>query len=210
VPMRYAIENFERVLNRMPLTEHNLEELRAKGERALSAWWKLHQSSWPARTESELPLETMLATKDGTEFAIRGKLDRMDPLTNDTFSVIDYKTGKQKSRNELMGQTKDADGNYYRQLIFYKLLLARTQPSRVMSEGVIEFVEPDDKGAIRAESFEITNDEVAELEITMQKVAEEIMTLSFWNERCSDEDCAHCFYRYSGFKPVEKVSEAEA
>ncbi len=61
--------------------------------------------------------------------ACAAPLDRVDPASGGV-SVIDYKTGKPKSRNELMGATKDADGNYYRQLTFYKLLLARARPSR--------------------------------------------------------------------------------
>jgi DNA helicase-2/ATP-dependent DNA helicase PcrA len=199
VPMRYAIENFERELSHLPLLEREVTELRAKGERALSAWWKLHQSSWPARTDSELPLQSTLSTSDGTEFVIRGKLDRMDPLPGDVYSVIDYKTGQPKSRNELLGETKDANGNYYRQLVFYKILLARTEPKRVMTQGTIEFVEPDDKGAIRSETFEISDAEVAELESRICSAAEEILALSFWNKKCINEHCMQCLYRFSGF-----------
>ena len=112
-------------------------------------------------------------------------------------NVIDYKTGKPKSRNELLGKTKDADGNYYRQLTFYKLLLKCTDEARTMHEGIIEFVEPDDKGRIRTEAFEISDSEVDELEQLIRDTAQYITTLSFWNEPCDEAECEWCALRFS-------------
>jgi DNA helicase-2/ATP-dependent DNA helicase PcrA len=111
--------------------------------------------------------------------------------------VVDYKTGKAKSRNQLMGETKDADGNYYRQLIFYKLLLATTEEPREMTEGVIEFVEPDEKGRIKSEKFILTNTEVEELKMLIRKSANEILTLSFWNTPCDADECEWCALRFT-------------
>jgi DNA helicase-2/ATP-dependent DNA helicase PcrA len=96
-----------------------------------------------------------------------------------------------------MGETKDADGNYYRQLIFYKLLLEYTEESRDMTEGVIEFVEPDEKGRIKSEKFDITGKEVEELKTLIRKCANEILTLSFWNTSCDVEECKWCALRFS-------------
>ncbi len=196
MPMSYAIGVFERALSKSPLGERELEEMRVKGERALSAWWKEHQASWPAKTDSELPVEALITLDDGTEFNVRGKLDRMDPVPGG-YSVVDYKTGKTKSRNELMGETKSADGNYYRQLVFYKLMLEKMDPPREMVEGVIEFVEPDEAGKIRSEKFTITAQEVRDLEELIKKSAQEILTLSFWSTPCDANDCAWCPLRFS-------------
>jgi DNA helicase-2/ATP-dependent DNA helicase PcrA len=192
MPMDYAVGVFGRALSRAPLNEREIEELRAKGERSLTAWWKAHQSSWPAKSESELPVEATLTLADGTELGIRGKLDRIDELPGGRYSVVDYKTGKVRSRNELMGATKDAHGNYYRQLVFYKLLLARAAAPRAMTEGIIEFVEPDEAGKIHSELFEISDADVAELEESIKKSADEIRSLSFWNTSCNDEECEWC------------------
>ncbi len=196
MPMSYAIEVFDRSLSRAPLSERDIEELKVKGSRALSAWWKEHQSSWPVKTESELAVEATIELKNGTPLTVRGKLDRLDPLSGGVYSVVDYKTGKPKSRNALMGETKDSDGNYYRQLVFYRLLLERTEPSREITEGIIEFVEPDEAGKIRSERFDLGAAEVYDLEKLIQKSAEEIMTLSFWSTPCADEDCEWCKLRF--------------
>ncbi len=96
-----------------------------------------------------------------------------------------------------MGSTKDANGNYYRQLTFYKLLLARTEESRTMREGIIEFVEPDEKGRIRTEAIEITDADLIDLEALIKKSAQEILTLSFWNDPCDEAECPWCALRFS-------------
>ena len=54
---------------------------------------------------------------------LTGKPDRLDhQRPNRFFTVIDYKTGEAKD-NDLRGLTKAGTGDYYRQLVFYKLLL---------------------------------------------------------------------------------------
>jgi hypothetical protein len=95
-----------------------------------------------------------------------------------------------------MGATQSSDGNYFRQLAFYKLLLARTEQPQTMLEGTIEFVEPDDKDRIRLETFEISDADVAELESLLRKTAGEITTLSFWNDPCDEAECEWCAIRF--------------
>ena len=201
VPGDYLVTEFKRILSRSPLNTHDLEELEEKGKRALMGWWRENQVSWPSNTETEISVEAPFSMPDGTTFTLRGKLDRIDPLSGSVVRVIDYKTGKPKSRNELMGKTASAEreggGNYYRQLVFYKLLLARTDTPQEMTEGVIEFVEPDDKDVLKKEIFEITNNDVKELEVLIQKTAKEIMELAFWGVRCTDSDCKWCSLRFN-------------
>ncbi len=197
------MQTFTYTLERSPLSTKEAEEMHEKGRRALSAWWEEHHGSWPSEARAEVPVQAGLAlagkggSDNGSEEALllRGALDRVDEMPGGV-RVIDYKTGKPKSRNELMGATKNADGNYYRQLTFYKLLLARTEDPRPMQEGVIEFVEPDEKGNMRTEAFAITDEEVNELETLIRTSAEEILSLSFWDSPCDTEECPWCALRF--------------
>lgn len=192
---------FRNSIERLPLTEVELSDLRAKGERSLEAWWKERSSAWPQGARAEVSQEaTLLITGSeatGEELLLRGNLDRIDPSGSGSgVGVIDYKTGKPKSRNELMGTTKNADGNYLRQLTFYKMLLERGAQPQVMREGVIEFVEPDEKGRIRTERFEVSNDDVEQLIKCIQETATSILSLSFWDAPCSEEECRWCQLRF--------------
>lgn len=187
---------FERAIDRSPLTERDITELKEKGRRSLSLWHEARKDAWPERAEAEQAAEAYVDLPDGERLLIRGALDRMDPVPGGV-RVIDYKTGKPKSRNDIQGNTKSGDGNYYRQLTFYKLLLARAETPRAMQEGVIEFVEPDDAGRIRTEAFEIPDADVSALLELVRKAAGEIMTLSFWNDPCDTEGCSWCQMRFA-------------
>lgn len=189
------IAAFERMLERSPLTEADLKELSKKGERALKGWWEQTKDSWPERVEAEERAEAYLSL-EGEQLLLRGALDRIDPMPGGAVRVIDYKTGQGKSRNEIQGNTKEGNGNYYRQLVFYRLLLARGETPRNMQEGVIEFVEPDEKDRIRTEAFEIPDEDMTALEELIRKTAGEILSLSFWNDPCDEEACAWCAIRF--------------
>lgn len=188
---------FERIIDRAPLTERDIAELKEKGARSLAAWWEERHGAWPERTRAEEGCEAYLKHTDGSTILLRGALDRIDEGAGGV-RVVDYKTGKPRSRNDIMGATKSSDGNYYRQLTFYKLLLARTENPTEMTEGVIEFVEPDEKGRIRTEVFSISDAEVAALEVQIQQVADAILNLSFWNTPCDDPACHWCKIRFPG------------
>lgn len=64
-----------------------------------------------------------------------------------------------------------------------------------MSLGEIDFVQPDEKGVNRREIFSITPTEISELENLIKKTANEIMNLSFLNQRCKDKKCEYCALR---------------
>jgi DNA helicase-2/ATP-dependent DNA helicase PcrA len=121
------------------------------------------------------------------EIPLNGELDLIEYLdvTGKRLQVRDWKTGKARSRNEIVGDTKDGDGGYYRQLVFYKLLLKLQHPDLKMESGMIDFVQADDKGKLHQEIFEIPNEEVEELEKTISRVTDEILSLSFWDRPCA-------------------------
>ena len=89
-----------------------------KGRRALPAFYDEYHAAWVSsptvrRALNEARIEA-LPLEDGT--LINGKLDRIEFLGDGAASaradalepvrVIDYKTGKPKSRNEIEGNTK--------------------------------------------------------------------------------------------------------
>ncbi|MBU1499311.1 PD-(D/E)XK nuclease family protein, partial [Patescibacteria group bacterium] len=95
---------------------------------------------------------------------LTGKIDRIDLIDKDakTVRVVDYKTGSAKTRNQILGKTKEANLDYFRQLVFYKLLasLDKNFPLKV-KETMLDFVEPNKKtGKFKQEKFLITDDEV--------------------------------------------------
>jgi DNA helicase-2/ATP-dependent DNA helicase PcrA len=188
---KYLVQRFEESLAHEPIKESEYEEALEKGRRALPAFYDAYHATWSPSALNEARIEGIVL-KDGT--AINGKLDRIEFLDGDAVRVVDYKTGKPKSRNDIEGNTASSDGDYKRQLVFYKLLLDK-EGKHDMKDGAIQFVEPDDRGKMHREEFAIMPGEVKVLEKLVMDVAREILDLSFWNKGCHEKDCKYCELR---------------
>ncbi len=194
ITLDFVLAGFERYLNLQPLKVYEYTELLAKGKESLSGWFTLYHKTWNTNVLTEFKINGVLLTP---EIRLTGVLDKLE-FTGDggQVNVVDYKTGSPKTRNELMGSTKDADGNYYRQLVFYKILLNHYESGKYnMASGEIDFVEPDAKGKYKKEKFDILPEQVAALEEEIKKVADDILNVRFWNARCDDKKCEYCALR---------------
>lgn len=201
------LKEFKRVLGKQPLTSMEFEESLLRGNEALTAWLEEYKGALNMHTVNELDLKVQLGI-EGTlpQILLRGKLDKVElgESENKPVIVVDYKTGKAKSRNDILGKTKSSNGEYHRQLVFYKLMLTlhneqvkSTGKGRLynMESGEIDFIQPDPKnGKFRKENFVITDSEVEELKGEISRVSNEILNLDFWNERCDEHKLGKCKY----------------
>ena len=178
-------------LNHLPLAALDRNELAKKGEEALRAYLAQEAAGMADVRESEFPLTVSLTVPGVGEVPLSGKLDRLDMRSDGTVAVIDYKTGKAKSENDIKGLTKSSDGGYYRQLVFYKLLLDK-DGRYAMSEAALHFVEPDEKGKCITRAFVITDAEVAALEAELIAAAQKIADGSAFTAACDPESCDYC------------------
>jgi DNA helicase-2/ATP-dependent DNA helicase PcrA len=129
---------------------------------------------------------------------LTGRLDRMELIDNTYLEysseipvrVIDYKTKLPKSKNAIMGLTKDPEGkNMWRQVVFYKLLgdldryfrkdRSNKNPRYVVKEVGIDFLVPNKSGKFKREVFEVTDDHVRELKELIKEVVKRIRNLEF-------------------------------
>jgi len=197
ISLPQLIASFERALEREPLSGADQKAALEKGRKALTGYWNEWRTSWKAPVLAEysvrgVEMSVALGDEERT-FPLKGTLDKVEVIDGEKVNVTDYKTGKWKTRNQLEGKTKDSDGNYYRQLVFYKLLLSKAPDKRYrMVAGEIDFLEPDEKGKFHRESFAPTDEEVQELEAQILQTAGEIAALSFWEKRCDDKECEYC------------------
>ncbi|MDO8269919.1 MAG: ATP-dependent DNA helicase [Candidatus Levybacteria bacterium] len=188
------IKNFVESNYLQTITSSELERFIERGKKALGGFYDERLKSLSKDVESELDIKGIRITDD---LILNGKIDMIEPLDkNFKVLVSDFKTGGVKSRNEIEGKTLNGDGNYKRQLVFYKLLLDRYKNNFFkMQSGIIEFVEPKDSGEYKREIFDISKEESEELLKEVIRVSKEIINLSFWNERCNDRKCDFCKLR---------------
>jgi len=200
VPVDHLLERFEHYLRESELEPEALDRIAAEATKALAGWHAAWSASWAPTTKNELYVRGVLI-----DDAIRlsGKLDKLECLDDACRSVrvVDYKTGRPKSRNEIEGTTMTArstagSGGYKRQLVFYKLLLDRYMDgAHSMEEGMLDFIEPMPSGRYKREPFAIGNADVNALADTIRTAAHEIQELAFWETRCGDCACAECALR---------------
>jgi DNA helicase-2/ATP-dependent DNA helicase PcrA len=192
-------KKLETALNKLPVNTIEYTRLLEKGFEALMMYVPHMVSTLPKTTKEEFKLKVHLRTDipELPELILTGNLDRID-IGDDGYAlrVVDYKTGKPKSRNVIEGNTKDSDGGYKRQLVFYALLLSLHDDERFLTrEGVLSFVESDGKGGIKEETFTITDAEIAELKETIILAAKEIISGEFINKPCTEDESD--YYRYA-------------
>jgi len=189
---------FGDTISRQPFNEADLEEARTKGEKALAGYYKHYIKTWNQNITNEFKI-TALLTIDAVSIdkvKLRGDLDKVEFLSENQVNVVDYKSGKPKSRNFILGKTKSSNGDYKRQLVFYNLLLNLYEDSKYrMVSGEVDFVEPDERGRYHKEQFVIEEQEVEELKKCIKDVSQEILNLSFWDKECDNNKCEYCALR---------------
>ncbi len=192
------LKDFELALQRETLTPAELLSRLEHGRKTLSAYYDFHKEELAPCLSTEKNFGTSLSSQIYLDdIPLSGKVDRID-LVNKAekkVRVIDYKTGKPKTRNEIEGNTKNSTGDYKRQLIFYDLLskLDKSFPYTV-TETELHFVEPDTKGNFHKERFQITPGDLTTLKKEIRSVVSNIRSLNF--PRTNDTDkCATCPFK---------------
>jgi DNA helicase-2/ATP-dependent DNA helicase PcrA len=197
----FLLTQFKTELNREILTESDFADRLHYGQKVLRNYYQqVLEKSSPQIFALEKSYGSGRKILLG-DIPLAGKIDRIDWLDRERrlVRVIDYKTGHNRSVNEIEAATKSSQkdfserelalpasirGPYKRQLIFYKLLLdldRSLNPSLEVAEAVFDFVEPLDKeqSKVQPRVFQITQEEVEELKQLIKTVMAEIRSLAF-------------------------------
>lgn len=182
---RQLLAAFGRELGRAPLVPSSYRETLARGRSALRGWYRHYRGAWSREISNEFKIKGVLL---GRGIRLRGQIDKLEHLPGGEVQVVDYKTGLPKSRNEILGRTKAATGDYYRQLLFYKILLEHFDRGRFrVIRGVLDFIEPNSRGRYKKEVFDLPPAAAKELQVTIEAVAASILDLTFLHR-----GCGHC------------------
>jgi DNA helicase II / ATP-dependent DNA helicase PcrA len=196
---KFLLDRFALYMNRAPLGEEEFQASIEKGNHALTGYYDTYHESWRMNTLTEFNVTGVTLGGEGREKNLKliGKIDKIEFLEADgAVNVVDYKTGKPKTRGQMEGKTKDATGNEKRQLVFYDILLRGHDGGKMhMMSGDIDFLEPDDKGRYHKENFVVSEEDRTEVRRLIEETAGKIRELSFWNEACDEKDCEFCGLR---------------
>ncbi len=186
----------ERELGKLPITHDEFVRNHERGLEVLLTYIEHIIKDIPHATKEEFKIQVSLKTNnpDVPEVLLTGKLDRLDfDEEGNVIRVVDYKTGKPRTRGYIEGTTKDSNGDYKRQLTFYALLLSLYEDERyVCRNGLLSFVEADEKGKIHEEFYVITPEEIEMLRGEIIRVVDEITKGAFLNAPCDSSKSEYC------------------
>jgi len=164
------------------LTKKQRADLLSHGRDALSAFYGQRLQSSTAYVYA---VERDVRAHCG-DIPLKGKIDRIDTLsaTSGDAIVIDYKTGRPKTPAEIRGGAEPRrvswteEGDYFRQLVFYALLLEKAEPLLVLQSFALEFIGERGEEPIQR-PFVITEQEKEDLRKLISHVWAKIIALDF-------------------------------
>ncbi len=181
------VESFRRELGRELLTPDEYTALLEEGMNGLRGWyeWKSADTTIPLEIEYSFYAKGIV----WRDIPLTGKIDTIIEDENaKTLRLIDYKTGRTRTKNELMGNTQARDRRYLRQLVLYRLL-ARGDPrfsGYADIETAIEFVEGRD-AKYATIVLDPDTETIEEIETEIIESWSKISSIEFWRKLLSEE-----------------------
>jgi len=178
-PVEDILGDFIHELERQHLNEADLEFYSKKGSESLAVFLAAKYNTFARNQRTELSFANQGVFIG--EARLTGSLDLVD-FEESTIVVTDYKTGRPS--NSWKGTT-DYDKirlhKYRQQLMFYQLLCenSRNYSSYSFEGGVLQFVEPDNRGEIHALEESFTHEDLERFSKLIKAVWHCIINLDF-------------------------------
>ncbi len=212
----YLVQQFKYHLyaGRDIFTKESLKRFLEHGETVMRAYYEKYYQ--PAPVDDFILTETPLRGVVVKGIPLKGFTDKIQFWGNDII-ISDFKTGKHskaRSRGDFDrpgGKHQPLGGNYWRQAVFYKLLVDHL-PGKNWNvlEACFDFVEPNDSGAFDRERIEIRAEDVEYVTVQLSDVWQKIQQRDF-TTGCGKEDCHWCNFtkEHKLYASIEEVEEME-
>ena len=152
----------------------------------------------PFKVSTEKWVETPFdSTFDNEKITIpiHGKLDAIID-SGDSVNVFDYKTKQGMTEKAIRGETKNDDGIYFRQLVFYKMLLLGdfyTRNKNILTSLV--FVSPDSYGNCPIVTLKVEDEDIRKVKEEINDLIRVVWSGTIAKKYCNDSTCEYCAYR---------------
>ncbi|MDB5031044.1 ATP-dependent DNA helicase [Mucilaginibacter sp.] len=173
------------------------------GEKILPPYYEQNITKWNKVAVTERSIKNI----EIQGVPIKGNLDKIE-FEGKQATIVDYKTGKLKNaKDKLVGPTNDKPegGDYWRQAVFYKILIDNDRSNDwEATTTIFDFVEPINEGEYHKEKIVIHPDDVALVTDQITSVYQKIMAHDF-NSGCGKKECDWCHFVRSNFKQVDDM-----
>ncbi|MCH2022213.1 MAG: ATP-dependent helicase [Saprospiraceae bacterium] len=197
---------------RIYLTPSSFKERISYGKEVLPLYYLSRKEEW----EKSLQEGSVLAEKTflNVEFdgvPLKGTIDKIEFLTKNNakkIHIVDYKTGKyNKTHLTVPKKSTSLGGLYWRQLIFYKILLENSglTTDKVIS-AEIDYLTPNQNGQFLKKYIEFNSNEVEFVKKMIVDTYNKIMSHQF-TPGCDNENCKWCNFSKHNLVPDQFDNE---
>ncbi|HPT65712.1 MAG TPA: ATP-dependent DNA helicase [Candidatus Woesebacteria bacterium] len=190
ISLEKFLDIFKQNLDREQVEEKSYQDLLEKGKEVLTKYYENYKNSFTGNYFSERDFKFYGARLGN--IPITGKIDLIDVTSKNEANVIDFKTGRPDGKYQQLSP----DGDYFRQLVFYKILCQQSKgfPYQI-NQGTIDFIETNQKNQFERKTFNLTQDDVNKLTILIQDTFQKISNLEFApSDTCNDPDHLHYLF----------------
>lgn len=170
-------------------SKQNYQQRLAEGRRKLEEIYESKYRRWHKNVKLEFNIKNVEI--DGAP--VTGTIDKLEYHNQQQVVIVDYKTGSRDAKKLKRPDEKQPHGgNYWRQLLFYKLLYeAYDQSGRRVKNGVLAYLEPDRQGRYLETLFEYRAEEVDFVRNLVVDVYAKIRRHEFFTG-CGEPNCQWC------------------
>lgn len=199
----YAIQQFKSEIRNQgdSLNQQIMESLLLNGKKQLTQLFERKKQDWEANKNigTERKIETVLPNG----IPIKGRVDKL--IYQENFvDVVDYKTGKFSSKKNSIyppqsgasasNTEKYFGGDYWRQVVFYKILVNHnSEINHSFRRGIISYIQEED-GQFNEIALEPNREEERIVLEQIEQSYRKIMSGDF-GKTCANEKCFWCHFQ---------------
>ncbi len=159
------------------------------GQEVLSKYYNKYRGQWNRIVSIERNIRNVVVNG----VPLKGKLDKLE-FSGKEVNVVDYKTGDPDKARPKMLPPNDKDpngGDYWRQAVFYKLLVDHSKADWNVVSSEFDFIEPDKKKNYIRHKLAITQQDITTVTQQIQETWEKIQAHEFYTG-CGKDECHWC------------------
>ena len=190
-PKQDFIVSFEKYMHRHreSFTKEQFARRMEYGQQILSDYYDKYINTWNKFVAIERNISNV--TVEGVP--LKGKIDKLE-FEGKSVNVVDYKTGDPDKAIEKLRPPNDKNpngGDYWRQAVFYKILVDESKNDWKAVSTEFDFIEPDKKKNYQKRKVIINPEDLATVTNQISTVWKKIQERDFYTG-CGKEDCHWC------------------
>jgi DNA helicase-2/ATP-dependent DNA helicase PcrA len=161
------------------------------GHLVLPEYYNKNVYSW----NKIVAIERNIRNVEVSGIPLKGKLDKLE-FEGKSVNVVDYKTGDpEKAKPKLLapGEKEPNGGDYWRQAVFYKILIDQYERGWQVVSTEFDFIEPDAKKNYKKAKMVISAQDISAVTRQITETWQKIQNHDFYIG-CGKEDCHWCSF----------------